>query len=117
VDTQNEEYLKSFKHNGVSVSKENKNSKYTKEFKVEAIRLAKESGSVTKTAKDLGISNQVLYAWISQYQQNPLQAFPGHGKLKPEDEELRRLRLEIKHLKETNEILKKAASYFAIHVK
>lgn len=98
------------------MSKES-NNKYTKEFKLEAIRLAKESGSVMKTSRDLGVSNQTLYGWISQYKEDPQQAFPGKGRLKPEDEELRKLRLEVKHLKETNEILKKAASYFATHLK
>jgi transposase len=99
------------------VSKTTKTSKYSKEFKVEAIRLAKESGSTSKTAKDLGISVQSLHAWIAQYQQDPQHAFPGKGKLKPEDEELRNLRLEVKRLREANEILKKASAYFATLMK
>jgi transposase len=90
-----------------------KTREYTKEFKLEAIRLAKESGSVTQTSKDLGIAPQSLYAWISQGNQDKEQAFPGKGRLKPDDEELRKLRLENKKLKEINEILKKATAYFA----
>ena len=99
------------------MSKTSKSSKYTKEFRLEAVRLAQTSESVNKTSKDLGISAQTLYAWIAQYKQDEASAFPGKGKLKPADEELKKLRLEIQRLKETNEILKKAASYFATQMK
>jgi transposase len=90
-----------------------KTREYSKEFKLEAIRLAKESGSVGRAAKDLGIAPQSLYAWISQENEDKEQAFPGKGRLKPDDEELRKLRLENRQLKEINEILKKATKYFA----
>ena len=94
-----------------------KQKEYTKEFKLEAIRLAKDSGSVPRTARDLGIAAQSLYAWISQENESHEQAFPGRGKLKADDEELRKLRVEVKKLKEINEILKKATGYFAREMK
>ena len=99
------------------MSKLDKNSKYTKEFKVETIKLAQKSGAIPKTAKELGVSYKTLYGWIAQYEQDEITAFPGKGKLKPDDEELRKLRLENQRLKETNEILKKAAGYFATLMK
>jgi transposase len=40
-----------------------------------------------------------------------VRVFPGHGR--PRDEELTRLRKEVKSLREANEILKKAAVIFA----
>jgi transposase len=40
-----------------------------------------------------------------------VRAFPGHGR--PRDEELTRLRKEVKSLRNANEILKKAAAIFA----
>ncbi|ABV93197.1 transposase [Dinoroseobacter shibae DFL 12 = DSM 16493] len=40
-------------------------------------------------------------------------AFPGHGKLTPEQEELRILRREVSKLKAERDILKKAAVHFA----
>lgn len=94
-----------------------KERKYSKEFKLEAVKLIQESGSVSRTSKDLGVSPQALYSWIAQYKQHDSAAFPGKGKLRPEDEELRQLRREVQRLKETNEILKKAASYFATQMK
>jgi transposase len=44
-------------------------------------------------------------------------AFRGHGKLKVEDEELRRLRRELQIAKEERDILKKAIAFFAKHGK
>ena len=41
------------------------------------------------------------------------EAFPGNGRLKPDDEEIRRLRLELKRTQEERDILKKAALFFA----
>ena len=93
------------------------NREYSKEFKLEAVRLANESESVSKTAKDLGIATKTLYSWMLQKHQDPENAFPGKGRLKPEDEELRKLRHENKKLKEINEILKKATGYFARELK
>ncbi len=41
------------------------------------------------------------------------QAFPGNGRLKADDEEIRRLRLELKRVTEERDILKKATLFFA----
>ncbi|WP_340139679.1 transposase [Ruminiclostridium cellulolyticum] len=47
--------------------------------------------------------------WVRYYEKDGDNAFSGRGNLKPEDDELRRLRRELADLKEENEILKKAA--------
>jgi len=39
--------------------------------------------------------------------------FPGSGKLRPDDEHLKKLERQVRELREENEILKKAAAYFA----
>ena len=40
-------------------------------------------------------------------------SFPGEGKLKPEDEDLRKLRRELANVKEERDILKKAIAIFS----
>jgi transposase-like protein len=36
---------------------------YTEEFKREAVALAKQRGSITQTAKELGVSKSCLHIW------------------------------------------------------
>ena len=117
MDTKNREYNQGVLTQEVFVTKKVMNKNYSKEFKLEAIKLAMDSGSIAKTARDLGVSDKALYYWISQYKQDQKTAFPGKGHLKPQDEEMRELRLEVKRLKEANDILKKAATYFAKEMK
>ena len=85
---------------------------FTKEFKLDALRLAEVKG-VTAASRELGIKDTVLYYWRKKFKEEGIQAFPGKGKVKPEDEELHRLRKENKRLAEEIQILKKAAIYFA----
>jgi transposase len=40
-------------------------------------------------------------------------AFPGHGQVRPEQQEIDRLRREVAKLRAERDILKKAAAYFA----
>jgi len=42
-------------------------SKYSEAYKREAVSKAKASGNVSQTARELGISNKSLHAWIKQY--------------------------------------------------
>ncbi len=88
--------------------------KHSKEFKLEAVRLARQPGStVKKTAENLGINASMLQTWKKQLTVDGDQAFPGNGRLKPDDEEIRKLRLENKRLREERDILKKATLFFA----
>ena len=87
---------------------------HTKEFKVEAVALAlKGEKPISQVAVDLGLNDSVLRRWIKESQAagSGVQVFPGHGR--PRDEELIRLRREVKSLRTANEILKKAAVIFA----
>lgn len=87
---------------------------YTREFKVEALRRVIEDGMPqAQVARQLGISPNTLSSWKREYLTDTEQAFPGHGKQKPDDAELTRLRRENARLKRELEILKKAAAYFA----
>jgi transposase len=91
-----------------------KRRKYDSAFKREAVKLVLEGGRVaSEVAKGLGINENVLYRWIRQYREDPENSFPGKGKLKPEDEELRLLRRELADVKEERDILKKVVSIFS----
>lgn len=87
---------------------------YSKEFKQKACEIViKDNVPVSVLAEKLGISNIMLYRWISEYQEFGEEAFVGKGHQRPADAELRKLRKENERLKIENEILKKAAAYFA----
>ena len=91
--------------------------RYTKEFKDSTIQLALNSEKSTlQIAKDLGISDKTLYAWLREYRKkHNLQTHDSKSISSKEslEEENRRLRKENASLKKDREILKKAAAYFA----
>ena|SRR5688572_4340583 len=107
--------------------------KFTEEFKLEAVRLASMGErSAKEVASDLGIGESVLHRWKKEFRDRtanglsgglsngkvtgkvlPGSIFPGHGKLTPQDEELRQLRQENAILRQERDILKKATAYFA----
>jgi len=71
-----------------------------------------------EVARSLGVRSDMLRKWRRQFAAaaaptDPREAFPGHGQLTSQDEELRRLRREVAVLREEREILKKAAAFFA----
>jgi transposase len=87
---------------------------YTPEFKAEAVKLVTEQGySVAEAARSLGIHETLLRSWKQALEAQGDQAFPGHGKLPPFEEELRRLRAENQRLRAERDILKKATALFA----
>ena len=88
--------------------------KYSREFKVEAVRLVIEGGQgVAETARELGINANLLGRWKRQLAEDGQEAFPGKGRLKPLEEEVRRLQGEVKRLRQERDFLKKATAYFA----
>lgn len=88
--------------------------KFSREYKFEAVKLVRERGvSVAQAARDLDVHENVLRKWVREYGSDPVQAFPGHGQMKPEQLEIERLRKEVAKLKAERDILKKAAAYFA----
>jgi transposase len=88
--------------------------KFSREYKLEAVKLVRERGvSVAQAARDLDVHENVLRKWVREYGSDPVQAFPGHGQMKPKQLEIERLRKEVAKLKAERDILKKAAAYFA----
>jgi len=88
--------------------------KFSREFKVEAVKLVRERGvSAAQAARDLDVHENVLRKWIKEFSSDPAQAFPGQGQMKPEQQEIERLRREVNKLRAERDILKKAAAFFA----
>ncbi len=88
---------------------------YTKEFKLEALRLMDESDRpASEIAMRLGIRRNQLYKWKEQMTKKGDVASARKGRPKKEDQtELATVKQELKRVKEENEILKKAAVFFA----
>ena len=92
--------------------------KYSKEFKLDAISLVLEQGySRAEAARSLSINPNVLARWIKEHESEDAKSFSGNGKLTADQLEIRRLREENKRLKMEEEILKKAAAFFAQETK
>jgi transposase len=92
--------------------------KYSKEFKLDAISLVTEQGYTRQeAASSLDINPQMLGRWIKESQAEDGQAFRGNGKLTPDQEEIRKLKAQVKRLEMEREILKKATAFFAAETK
>ncbi len=85
---------------------------YTAEFKELAIKRVADGQSIPAAAKALGLSDQTLRNWIKAAASGKLNG-AGSRVVTPEEMELSRLRAEVARLKRENEIIKKAAAYFA----
>ena len=88
---------------------------YTKEFKLEALRLMEESDRpASEVAMSLGIRRNQLYKWKEQMTKKGEVPSAKKGRPKKENQtELTSVKQELKRVKEENEILKKAAIFFA----
>ena len=85
---------------------------YPPEFRAEAVRLTRTSGkSLAQIARELEISSETLRLWRKQADIDD--GLRHDGLTTEETGEVRRLRREIKTLREEREILVKAAAFFA----
>jgi len=91
-----------------------KRRKYDREFKVEAVKLVTGGGrGVAEVARNLGIHENLLYKWREKYTEDIAHAFPGKGRLKPAEEEQRRMKRELADVTQERDILKKALAIFS----
>jgi transposase len=83
------------------------------EFRLRAVELARQgTAPVARVAKDLGISESCLRNWMAQADADE----NGAGGVRPasaEKKEIAELRRKNRQLEMENEILKRAAAYFA----
>jgi len=87
---------------------------YTSEFKREASELARTSGKrVTALEQERGLSQGLLNYWIRRAKADGETALPGQGRLKPADEELRRLQRAVEILRQERDLLKKGVAIFS----
>ena len=86
---------------------------FTDEFKLEAVRLIRESGRpVAQVARELGISDNVLYRWRTEQRYVESQGGTRQS-VRAEQDELTRLKRENETLRKERDFLKRAAACFA----
>jgi len=87
---------------------------YPGEFKLEAVGQVQSRGkSISEIERELGITAGLLAKWKSRLKREGEQAFPGKGRLKEDDELMRRLQGENEVLRQEREVLKKALAIFS----
>ena len=88
--------------------------KYTEDFKRDAVALVTEQGyKLAEAARSLDIGANLLGRWKREFEEEASGARLGSD----EQEELKRLRKEVRMLRMEKEILKKASQYFAKEMK
>jgi transposase-like protein len=81
-------------------------------IKLQAAKLVVESGyTYQEAAERLGTTGLSIRQWIDKFRKEG--QLPPKGAPQPEAEEFRQMKKELKRLRMENEILKKAAAYFA----
>jgi transposase len=94
------------------MEKQGKRRRFTAEYKAEAVRRLSESGKgLQAVADELGLHVNQLRIWRNE--QLAAGSAEALARQKAEAAELVRLRREVKRLEQENEILKRAAAFFA----
>lgn len=89
--------------------------RYDKSFKVDAVRMVvKGKHPISEFVRDLGIDRSMLRHWVKELSKSGDGAFPGHGKLSPQDEEIRRLKRELAQVTEERDILPRELYCFTV---
>ncbi len=92
-----------------------KTKHYSKEFRLQAARLVVEQGySYAEVAQRLGPSAWSVRHWVDKYRKTG--ELPAEGSADTTGDQMKQLRKENARLRMENDILKKAAAYFAREV-
>jgi len=84
--------------------------RYTEQFKIEAVKqVTDRNRPVTEVAERLGVTSHSLYQWVKKFSVPEVERHAASSK----EDELRRVKAELKRVTEERDILKKAAAYFA----
>lgn len=89
--------------------------KYDSEFKIRAVKMVLEQHlPIVEVARRLDLHQGQIMKWRQEYlQAGEKDAFPGKGKQKSHEEELKKLRKELVDAQEERDILKKALAIFS----
>ena len=89
-----------------------KRRKFSAEFKRGAVEQTRQPGvSCAQIARELGIGANLLSRWRREADSEGQQAFGGTGS--PRDEEVARLKRELKRVQKERDFLRVAATFFA----
>jgi transposase len=84
--------------------------RYPEEFKIQAVKQVTEQGhTMTSVAQRLGVTYKSLHTWVNKYGKSS----PEQKAESAQQEEIRKLKAELKRVTEERDILKEAAVYFA----
>ncbi len=95
------------------MARKRKRRKFTAEFKAEVVELCERGDrSIGQVARDLDLTATSVREWVRQAKVDAGRG-PDGALSTAEKEELRKLRREVRQLREDKEILLKAAAFFA----
>lgn len=84
--------------------------RYTEEFKIEAVHQVTDRGyKIGEVSDRLGVTSKSLRDWVTKYGDTGSQ----HQMISGQQDELRRLKSELRRVTEERDILKEAAAFFA----
>ena len=87
--------------------------RYTPEFKCEAVSLVTEHGySKAEAGRSLDVNPNQIRRWQLALEADGSDAFPGQGKLTPDQKRIRDLESENRRLRMEKDVLKKATVFF-----
>ena len=88
---------------------------FDKEFKLISVELSNKRTDLSALAKELDIPAAMLYRWRREFSTKQNVSFPGNGKviLSETEQELARLRKELRETQLERDILKKAVGIFS----
>ncbi len=79
---------------------------FSREFKLETVKLVRDREvAVAQACRNLEIAESMLRRWIRATDADPRDAFLRHGEVKPEQQEIDRLRRDVAKLEAKRDIL------------
>lgn len=85
---------------------------FSEEFKREAVSLVVDQGySCAEAGRSLGVGGNLVGRWKRDLESGD-SAFPGNGRLTPDQQRIRELEAENRRLKMEKDILRKATAFF-----